>query len=103
MSTTEHSLSARLSETSFRSAEATSCPFGLYAAFRRESAGGQHEWDRRHRWESPWRGVCTHSRIDASPLIYNQPDPVMPGLLIWWPELADQLLRTLSSEEGATV
>jgi 3'(2'), 5'-bisphosphate nucleotidase len=35
------------------------------------------------------------SRIDGSPLIYNQPDPYLPDLLICRPELAEPVLAAL--------
>jgi 3'(2'), 5'-bisphosphate nucleotidase len=58
-------------------------------------AGGQHEWDS----AAPVavaraRGLHT-SRIDGSPLRYNQPDPSLPDLLICHPDLADRALREI--------
>ena len=58
-------------------------------------SGGQYEWDscapaavaRAH-------GLHT-SRIDGSPLIYNQPDTYMPDLLICRPEWAEPVLSAL--------
>ena len=58
-------------------------------------SGGQYEWDscapaavaRAH-------GLHT-SRIDGSPLIYNQPDTYMPDLLISRPEWAEPVLSAL--------
>jgi 3'(2'), 5'-bisphosphate nucleotidase len=61
-------------------------------------AGGQYEWD-----SAAPAGVAAAaglhvSRIDGTPLVYNQPDPVLPDLLICRPELADQLLGAVASE-----
>jgi len=36
------------------------------------------------------------SRIDGSPLIYNQPDTYMPDLLICRPEWAEQVLAEVA-------
>jgi 3'(2'), 5'-bisphosphate nucleotidase len=36
------------------------------------------------------------SRIDGSPLAYNQPSPYLPDLLICRPELADILLHAVA-------
>jgi 3'(2'), 5'-bisphosphate nucleotidase len=35
------------------------------------------------------------SRIDGSPLVYNQSDPYLPDLLVCHPELADAALKAL--------
>ncbi len=55
-------------------------------------AGGQYEWDS----AAPVavaRAVGLHaSRLDGSPLRYNQPDPWLPDLLICRPDLADAVL-----------
>ena len=36
------------------------------------------------------------SRLDGSPLRYNQPDPYLPDLLICRPELVDDVLGALA-------
>jgi 3'(2'), 5'-bisphosphate nucleotidase len=55
-------------------------------------SGGQHEWDSC----APVAVAAAHglhcSRIDGSPLVYNQPDTFMPDLLICRPEWASQVL-----------
>lgn len=60
-------------------------------------AGGQFEWDS----AAPVavaRSLGLHtSRIDGSPLRYNQPNPWLPDLLICRPELADQLLDAIAA------
>jgi 3'(2'), 5'-bisphosphate nucleotidase len=35
------------------------------------------------------------SRIDGSPLVYNQPDPWLPDFLVCRPELAETCLTAL--------
>jgi 3'(2'), 5'-bisphosphate nucleotidase len=60
-------------------------------------SGGQHEWDNC----APVAVAVAHglhaSRIDGSPLVYNQRDPVLPDLLICRHELASRLLEALSA------
>ncbi|MXO89979.1 3'(2'),5'-bisphosphate nucleotidase CysQ [Altererythrobacter aquaemixtae] len=55
-------------------------------------SGGQYEWDSC----APVAVALAHglhcSRIDGSPLVYNQRDVYMPDLLICRPELAEQVL-----------
>lgn len=55
-------------------------------------SGGQYEWDSC----APAAVAATHglhcSRIDGSPLVYNQADTYMPDLLICRPEWANQVL-----------
>jgi 3'(2'), 5'-bisphosphate nucleotidase len=55
-------------------------------------SGGQYEWDSC----APVAVALAHglhcSRIDGSPLIYNQTDTYMPDLLICRPEHAEQIL-----------
>lgn len=58
--------------------------------------GGQYEWDS----AAPVAVALGHglhaSRINGSPLIYNQPDPYMPDLLICRPEWADTVLAEVA-------
>lgn len=58
--------------------------------------GGQYEWDSC----APAAVAAAHglhvSRVDGSPLIYNQRDVYMPDLLICRPEWADRLLQIVS-------
>jgi 3'(2'), 5'-bisphosphate nucleotidase len=37
------------------------------------------------------------SRLDGSPLVYNQPDPWLPDLLVCRPELAGDCLAALAT------
>lgn len=58
-------------------------------------SGGQYEWDSC----APVAVAAAHglhcSRIDGSPLVYNQPDTFMPDLLICRPEWARQVLTEI--------
>jgi len=58
--------------------------------------GGQYEWDSC----APAAVALAHglhvSRIDGTPLIYNQPDTYMPDLLICRQEHADQVLAEVA-------
>jgi len=59
-------------------------------------SGGQYEWDSC----APAAVACAHglhcSRIDGSPLVYNQADTYMPDLLICRPEWAERVLREVA-------
>jgi 3'(2'), 5'-bisphosphate nucleotidase len=59
-------------------------------------AGGQYEWDS----AAPVvvaRACGLHtSRIDGSPLVYNQDDVLLPDLVVCRPELADAILDYVS-------
>lgn len=59
-------------------------------------SGGQHEWDSC----APAAVARAHglhcSRIDGSPLIYNQRDTYMPDLLICRPEWAERVLDEIA-------
>lgn len=65
-------------------------------------AGGQYEWDSC----APVAVALAHglycSRIDGSPLIYNQADPFMPDLLICHTDLADAILAVLDDLASGT-
>lgn len=60
-------------------------------------AGGQYEWDS----AAPVAVVAASglhtSRIDGSPLLYNQENPLLPDLLICRKEHAELLLATVSA------
>ncbi|HLU43823.1 MAG TPA: 3'(2'),5'-bisphosphate nucleotidase CysQ [Natronosporangium sp.] len=66
---------------------------GEYDAYLHD--GGQYEWDS----AAPVavaRAVGLHaSRLDGSPLRYNQPDPYLPDLLVCRPELAAPLMAAV--------
>jgi 3'(2'), 5'-bisphosphate nucleotidase len=61
-------------------------------------SGGQFEWD-----SAAPAGVAAAaglhvSRIDGSPLRYNQPDPYLPDLIICRPELTGAIMKALAAE-----
>ena len=49
----------------------------------------------RSRWPSP--PACTPSRLDGSPLVYNNDDVYLPDLVICRPELADDVLAAVAA------
>ena len=55
-------------------------------------AGGQYEWDSAAPVAVARAAGLHCSRIDGSPLLYNQRDPLLPDLVICRPELADAVL-----------
>jgi len=59
-------------------------------------AGGQHEWDSAAPVAVAIAAGAHASRIDGSPLRYNQPDPLLPDLLVCRPELAPDLLAAIA-------
>jgi len=63
-------------------------------------SGGQHEWDSC----APAAVAAAHglhcSRIDGSPLVYNQADTYMPDLLICRPEWAERVLSETARHLG---
>jgi 3'(2'), 5'-bisphosphate nucleotidase len=58
-------------------------------------SGGQYEWDSAAPVGVAAAAGCHVSRLDGSPLIYNQPDPYMPDLLVCRPELAAAVLAAI--------
>lgn len=62
-------------------------------------AGGQYEWDSAAPVAvASARGLHT-SRIDGSALVYNQPSPSLPDLLVCRPECAETLLRAVAGAQ----
>ena len=59
--------------------------------------GGQYEWDSAAPVAVARAAGLHTSRLDGSPLRYNQPDPWLPDLLICRPELAEQLLDAIAA------
>lgn len=55
-------------------------------------AGGQHEWDSAAPVAVARAAGLHTSRIDGSPLVYNQRDLKLPDLIVCRPELADAVL-----------
>ena len=56
-------------------------------------AGGQYEWDSAAPVAVAQAAGLFTSRIDGSPLVYNQDDVYLPDLIVCRPELADTLLE----------
>ena len=60
-------------------------------------SGGQYEWDSCAPVAVAAAAGCHVSRIDGSPLRYNQRDVYLPDLLVCRPQLADAALAALAS------
>ena len=60
-------------------------------------AGGQWEWDSAAPVGVALAAGRHASRIDGTPLTYNQPHPYLPDLLICRPELAAPLLAAIAA------
>ncbi len=60
-------------------------------------AGGQYQWDSAAPVAVARAAGLHTSRIDGSPLRYNEPDPYLPDLLVCRPELADQVIAAAAS------
>lgn len=58
-------------------------------------AGGQYEWDNCAPAAVAAAAGLHASRIDGRELVYNQPDPWLPDLLICRAELADEVFRAI--------
>lgn len=58
-------------------------------------AGGQYEWDNCAPAAVALAAGLHVSRIDGSPLVYNQPDPSLPDLLVCRVELAERVLALI--------
>lgn len=58
-------------------------------------SGGQYEWDSCAPVAVAAAAGLHASRLDGSPLRYNEPDPYLPDLLICRPELAGAILDAL--------
>ena len=62
--------------------------------------GGQYEWDNCAPAAVALAAGLHVSRIDGSPLRYNNPDPYMPDLLICRPECAEAILAMIADDAG---
>ncbi|HEY6569738.1 MAG TPA: 3'(2'),5'-bisphosphate nucleotidase CysQ [Candidatus Limnocylindrales bacterium] len=60
-------------------------------------AGGQHEWDSAAPVAVALASGFVATRLDGSPLVYNQPSPWSPDLVVCHPALADHLRRLLGA------
>jgi 3'(2'), 5'-bisphosphate nucleotidase len=58
--------------------------------------GGQYEWDSAAPVAVARAAGLHTSRLDGSPLRYNQPNPYLPDLVVCRPEVADELLAALA-------
>lgn len=65
-------------------------------------SGGQYEWDSCAPVAVARAAGLHCSRIDGSPLRYNNPDPYLPDLLICRPELTNRVLELLDSIDPTT-
>ncbi len=63
-------------------------------------SGGQYEWDNCAPAAVAIAAGLHASRLDGSPLVYNNADPYLPDLLICRPELAEPALEALSRFPG---
>ncbi len=59
--------------------------------------GGQYEWDSAAPVAVALAAGLHASRLDGSPLRYNNPDPYLPDLLVCRPELAERTLAALAA------
>lgn len=60
-------------------------------------AGGQYEWDSAAPVVVAAAAGLHTSRIDGSPLIYNQENVLLPDLIVCRPEIAERVLTAVSS------
>jgi 3'(2'), 5'-bisphosphate nucleotidase len=61
--------------------------------------GGQYEWDSAAPVAVARAAGLHASRLDGSPLRYNQSDPFLPDLVVCRPELAEQVLAVIARVE----
>ncbi len=59
-------------------------------------SGGQYEWDSCAPVAVATAAGLHCSRLDGSPMVYNNPDPYLPDLIICRPEWADRCLEILN-------
>lgn len=59
-------------------------------------SGGQYEWDSAAPVAVASAAGLHTSRLDGSPLLYNQPDPYLPDLLICRPDLAAEVIAAVA-------
>ena len=58
-------------------------------------SGGQYQWDSAAPVAVARAAGLVTCRLDGSPLVYNDPDPYLPDLVVCRPELADRILDAL--------
>lgn len=64
--------------------------------------GGQYEWDSAAPVAVARAAGLHTSRLDGSPLVYNQDDVLLPDLVVCRPEIADQVLAAIAHVDEAT-
>lgn len=62
--------------------------------------GGQYEWDSAAPVAVARAAGLHTSRLDGSPLVYNQADPYLPDLVVCRPEFATAVLDAIAHAEG---
>jgi 3'(2'), 5'-bisphosphate nucleotidase len=60
-------------------------------------AGGMYQWDSAAPVAVARAAGLTTCRLDGSPLVYNEPDPWLPDLVVCRPELTERLLAAARS------
>ncbi len=60
-------------------------------------SGGMYQWDSAAPVAVARAAGLTTCRIDGSPLVYNDPDPSLPDLVVCRPELTEQVLAAVRS------
>ncbi len=60
-------------------------------------AGGQWEWDSAAPVAVAHAAGVVATRLDGSPLLYNQPRPYLPDLIVCRPELAERVLAAAAT------
>lgn len=88
-------LGARIATMGSAGAKAMAVVRGEAAAYLH--AGGQWEWDSAAPVKVATSAGLHASRIDGSPLLYNQAHPYLPDLLICRPEMAVALLDAIAA------
>ena len=63
-------------------------------------SGGQYEWDSCAPVAVAHAAGVWATRLDGSPLVYNNANPYMPDLLVCHPLLVDQVRTALDAFEG---
>ncbi len=66
-------------------------------------AGGQYEWDSAAPAVVAASAGLHTSRIDGTPLVYNQADVLLPDLVICRPEIADLILAAIADLDTESV
>ncbi len=88
-------VSGRLSPMGSAGAKAMAVVQGRASAY--VHAGGMYQWDSAAPVAVAAAAGLHVSRLDGSPLVYNQPDLLLPDLLICRTELADQCLAAAAA------